>query len=320
MKARIIILTLLAMLTGGASFGQMTMYNPKISKKKKVANYILNNFRLPSETRSTSTRSTTTKNTNKTIAYWVKTYNAAFKNCYFTNNSSFCGEESDFVFGPANASGKGKGVHVLPASDRSVHFTYNIIADGRIELHTEIETAKRFWGMESIRALWGYDPSGFYLEGQGEHDFHQTKKNAQKYTEFLNWRENSGNYKRSETADSVKIAPELDPTFVYEETNDSLEQKPAFTGGDAAMTKYLANTVKYPAIAQENGVEGQVMVSAIVEPDGSLSDFKIAKSVDPSLDREALRVVKTMPKWEPGKRKEKAVRVRTSIPVTFRLN
>lgn len=169
---------------------------------------------------------------------------------------------------------------------------------------------------EKDKITWSANPIGFFTEM--DNIFFQMKENAQKYTELLNWI--SGNNKRSETADSVKIAPELDPTFVYEETNDSLEQKPAFTGGDAAMTKYLANTVKYPAIAQENGVEGQVMVSAIVEPDGSLSDFKIAKSVDPSLDREALRVVKTMPKWEPGKRKEKAVRVRTSIPVTFRLN
>lgn len=96
------------MLTGGASFGQMTMYNPKISKKKKVANYILNNFRLPSETRSTSTRSTTTKKTNKTVASWVKDYNAAFKNCYFFAYNDY-GVESDIVFGPANASGNGKG-------------------------------------------------------------------------------------------------------------------------------------------------------------------------------------------------------------------
>ena len=105
--------------------------------------------------------------------------------------------------------------------------------------------------------------------------------------------------------------------------NDSIyedvEQMPSFPGGQWALMQYLANNIKYPVVAQENGIEGHVVVSFVVERDGSITDVQVVRSVDPSLDREALRVVRSMPKWIPGKQKGQAVRVKYNMPVSFRL-
>ena len=82
---------------------------------------------------------------------------------------------------------------------------------------------------------------------------------------------------------------------------------------------YLSSHLQYPVVAQENGVQGRVVVSFVVERDGSISDVKIARSIDPSLDKEAVRVVKSMPKWNPGKQNGSAVRVKYNVPVSFKL-
>jgi len=100
---------------------------------------------------------------------------------------------------------------------------------------------------------------------------------------------------------------------------DVVEQMPSFPGGQAALMDYLSNNVKYPVVAQENGVQGRVVVSFDVEKDGSITDVKVVKSVDPSLDKEAARVVKSMPHWIPGKQNGSAVRVKYNVPVSFRL-
>ena len=98
-----------------------------------------------------------------------------------------------------------------------------------------------------------------------------------------------------------------------------VEQMPMFPGGDAALMSYLANNIHYPTVAAENGVQGRVVVGFVVERDGSITDVNVLRSVDPSLDREAMRVVKAMPKWTPGKQNGSAVRVKYQVPVTFRL-
>ena len=98
-----------------------------------------------------------------------------------------------------------------------------------------------------------------------------------------------------------------------------VEQMPMFPGGDAALMSYLANNIHYPTVAAENGVQGRVVVGFVVERDGSITDVNILRSVDPSLDREAMRVVKSMPRWTPGKQNGSAVRVKYQVPVTFRL-
>jgi len=100
---------------------------------------------------------------------------------------------------------------------------------------------------------------------------------------------------------------------------DVVEQMPSFPGGQGALLEYLASHVKYPVVAQENGVQGRVVVSFVVEKDGSITDVRVVRSVDPSLDREAARVVSSMPRWTPGKQNGSAVRVKYNVPVMFKL-
>ena len=92
---------------------------------------------------------------------------------------------------------------------------------------------------------------------------------------------------------------------------------PEFPGGEAALRQFLATAVKYPVIAQENGIQGRVYVTFVVNTDGSITDARIARGVDPSIDKEALRVVNTLPKWKPGKQRGKPVRVSYTVPINF---
>lgn len=96
-----------------------------------------------------------------------------------------------------------------------------------------------------------------------------------------------------------------------------VETMPSFKGN---MNKWLKDNVKYPVLAQENGISGRVFVAFVVETDGSITDVKVARSVDPSLDKEAVRVVKSMPKWNPGKQRNKPVRVAFTVPINFTLS
>lgn len=114
------------------------------------------------------------------------------------------------------------------------------------------------------------------------------------------------------------VKPEPKPE-VENKVFDVVEQMPSFPGGNGALMQYLSDNIKYPVVAQENGVQGRVVVSFVVEKDGSITDVKVVRSVDPSLDREATRVVKAMPKWIPGKQNGSAVRVKYNVPVSFRL-
>ena len=114
---------------------------------------------------------------------------------------------------------------------------------------------------------------------------------------------------------AVDEAPKEEETKVF----DVVEQMPSFPGGDAALMKFLSEHIKYPVVAEENGIQGRVIATFVVERDGSITDVKVVKSVDPSLDKEAIRVLKSMPKWIPGKQNGSAVRVKYTVPVTFRL-
>ena len=107
--------------------------------------------------------------------------------------------------------------------------------------------------------------------------------------------------------------PEVEKVF------DVVEQMPSFPGGPSALMEWLSNNVKYPVVALENGVQGRVVVSFVVERDGSITDVKVVRGVDPSLDKEASRVVRAMPRWIPGKQNGSAVRVKYNVPVAFRL-
>lgn len=98
-----------------------------------------------------------------------------------------------------------------------------------------------------------------------------------------------------------------------------VEDMPEFPGGELALRKWIANNIKYPVIAAENGIQGKVYVQFVVDRDGSVSNARIARGVDPSLDQEALRVVNNLPKWKPGMQRGKPVRVSYTVPINFQL-
>lgn len=138
--------------------------------------------------------------------------------------------------------------------------------------------------------------------------------------------------------DGMKIRLEIDPNGMKADdaqsqlsvgkANDDVvegqiftvvEEQPSFPGGVSALFKYLAAEVKYPVIAQENGIQGRVVTSFVVDKEGNIKQVKVERGVDPALDAEALRVVKAMPKWIPGKQKGEVVAVRYILPVQFKL-
>ena len=82
---------------------------------------------------------------------------------------------------------------------------------------------------------------------------------------------------------------------------------------------YIAKSIKYPVVAQENGIQGRVTCTFVVNKDGTIVDAQVVRGIDPALDKEALRVINSMPKWKPGKQRGKPVRVKFTLPVTFRL-
>ena len=117
------------------------------------------------------------------------------------------------------------------------------------------------------------------------------------------------------TANAQKTVVSQSKQNVY----DVVEQMPEFPGGMPAMIEFLQTNLNYPKDAKKQKVGGRVLVMFVVETDGSISNVRVAKKVFPSLDAEALRVVKAMPKWNPGKEKGKPVRVNFSLPIVFSL-
>ena len=242
------------------------------------------------QARRGTTQKANTTTVTKPSPNLVNDFNKKIKNHYFFNNKSN-NNEWDIVFKPANTEGKGGGNIVIPISKLGLSFSYNITANGSI--YIKIDNVK----MKEEKITWQTNPDGVILEDL----FFQLQSDSLKYDELVNWNPNEES--------------------VYNEVNeiDKVDEKPSFPGGESAMKSYLNSNVKYPAAAQENGIQGRVIVQFIIEKDGSISDVKISRSVDPSLDREALRVVKAMPKWNPGKLNGTVVRVKSEVPVAFGL-
>ena len=116
------------------------------------------------------------------------------------------------------------------------------------------------------------------------------------------------------------VAPEVEEEEVVEqEIFQIVEEMPDFPGGVAKLSEYLQKNIKYPQMARESGIQGRVFVNFVVEPDGSVSNVKVLRSLGGGCDEEAMRVVKAMPKWKPGKQRGKAVRVSYILPVNFKL-
>ena len=119
----------------------------------------------------------------------------------------------------------------------------------------------------------------------------------------------------------INVAPVITAKEEEEEEEAQVffivEDMPEFPGGEMALRTYIANAIKYPVIAQENGIQGKVYVTFVVSKDGSVTNATIARGVDPSLDKEALRVVNSLPKWKPGKQRGKPVNVSYTVPINF---
>jgi protein TonB len=115
------------------------------------------------------------------------------------------------------------------------------------------------------------------------------------------------------------VGPKKEIEKVIEPILDIVEEEPEFPGGEEAMMRFLQTNIKYPPMAIQMGDQGKVYVRFVVEPDGSISNAEIARGVTSEIDREALRVVQTMPKWKPGKQRGRAVRVRIVVPIVFKL-
>lgn len=115
----------------------------------------------------------------------------------------------------------------------------------------------------------------------------------------------------------VQVEEEEDPeeNVVFQ----VVEKMPDFPGGRSALMQYLSENIKYPPIAAENNIQGRVVCQFTVWKDGSIKDISVVRGIDPSLDREAVRVVQSMPKWTPGQQRGKAVNCRFTLPILFRL-
>lgn len=268
-----------------------TTFSSKIGKSIILAIFVmLTGSPTFGQARRGTTQKANTTTVTKPSPNLVNDFNKKIKNNYFFNNKSN-NNEWDIVFKPANTEGKGGGNIVIPISKLGFSFSYNITANGSI--YIKIDNVK----MKEEKITWQTNPDGVILEDL----FFQLQSDSLKYDELVNWNPNEES--------------------VYNEVNeiDKVDEKPSFPGGESAMKSYLNSNVKYADVAQENGVQGRVIVESIIEKDGSMSDVKVIRSVDPSLDREALRVVKAMPKWTPAKLKGIPVRTKCTTPVVFRL-
>lgn len=268
-----------------------TTFSSKIGKSIILAIFVmLTGSPTFGQARRGTTQKANTTTVTKPSPNLVNDFNKKIKNHYFFNNKSN-NNEWDIVFKPANTEGKGGGNIVIPISKLGLSFSYNITANGSI--YIKIDNVK----MKEEKITWQTNPDGIILEDL----FFQLQSDSLKYDELVNWNPNEES--------------------VYNEVNeiDKVDEKPSFPGGESAMKSYLNSNVKYPVEAQENCIQGRVIVQFIIEKDGSISDVKVASGVDLSLDKEAIRVVKAMPKWNPGKLNGIPVRVKNEVPVVFRL-
>ena len=268
-----------------------TTFSSKIGKSIILAIFVmLTGSQTFGQARRGTTQKAHTTTVTKPSPNLVNDFNKKIKNHYFFNNKSN-NNEWDIVFKPANTEGKGGGNIVIPISKLGLSFSYNITANGSI--YIKIDNVK----MKEEKITWQTNPDGVILEDL----FFQLQSDSLKYDELVNWN------------------PNEEPDYNEVNEFDRVDEKPTFPGGESAMKSFLRSNIKYPIVAQEDGVQGCVFVQFIIEKDGSISDVKISRSDAPSLNGEAMRVIKAMPKWNPGKLNGIPVRVKNEVPVVFRL-
>ena len=210
----------------------------------------------------------------------------------------------------------------------SYELSYEKIADGKKRTNRRTITydiiQKRILQLEdvvnahladSIRTDAGKAFINIQPSGMGVHIFYK-KQQEQKELIFYYKDDHKFTPSFSETLDAIKTkAKEINERRVF----DVVEDMPAFPGGQEALFKFINEKLRYPKEAEEHGIQGRVICNFVVEKDGSITDVKVQKSVHPLLDKEAVRVLSLMPKWKPGYQNKNPMRVKYTVPVTFRL-
>lgn len=206
------------------------------------------------------------------------------------------------------------GKAIRSSSSRSIDIFY-ILPDDKMQLagsfiFPAIEEGKPF-NFNIVAAYQGYSPAkfnGFYIYDESlPEDIREFSPND----EFSVTVEEKPQY----IIEEEEIKPDVDYDAIFTDP----ETKPEFPGGLSAIYRHIAKTMRYPLIAQENGVQGKVTVGFIVEKDGSINDVTVIQGKDPYLDKEAIRVINTLPRFSPGKVDGVPVRTSMSLPVTFKL-
>lgn len=195
---------------------------------------------------------------------------------------------------------------------------YEVIADNTENDNEEVEDTKKIIE-ETEEASTEEAKSVEDVREKAENAAKEEKEKAQKAAEEA--KEKAQKAAEEAKAKAKEATPPAKPVETPKPVNDnnvynSVDELPSFPGG---ISQWLSQNLQYPPIAQENGIQGTVVVQFVVEKNGSLSDVKVIRSKDPSLDNEALRVVRNMPKWKPGKLNGSPVRVSFTLPITFKL-
>lgn len=154
-------------------------------------------------------------------------------------------------------------------------------------------------------------------EMRTQEELHQNNRLEISIADNLNGSTDANAISLEELANNNKIVQTTDDE--PQKRFEHVEQMPQFPGGESELMKFIGNSIKYPPIAAENGIEGRVIIRFVVEKNGKVSDINVLRSIDPSLDKEAIRVIKSMPTWIPGMQNGRNVAVYYTLPVLFKL-
>ena len=194
--------------------------------------------------------------------------------------------------------------------------TYDTNPQIRNKLKEITAKAKKELESESKRSLIILASIGSYTQiaKENENELHLILSDGKREC-YIRKKETKEEYLLRQQKAQEKENAAINEDMIYR----NVEEMPSFPEGQDGVFGYISKNIHYPVVAEENGIQGRVLVSFIIEKDGSLTDFVIEKSVDPSLDKEAIRLVRSMPKWNPGKKDGQSVNVKYTLPITFRL-
>lgn len=194
--------------------------------------------------------------------------------------------------------------------------TYDTNPQIRNKLKEITAKAKKEFESESKRSLIILASIGSYTQiaKENENELHLILSDGKREC-YIRKKETKEEYLLRQQKAQEKENAAINEDMIYRD----VEEMPSFPEGQDGVFGYISKNIHYPVVAEENGIQGRVLVSFIIEKDGSLTDFVIEKSVDPSLDKEAIRLVRSMPKWNPGKKDGQSVNVKYTLPITFRL-